>query len=200
MVVPNYGEIRALTIRQPWCQAVADGVKMTENRAEGFPKNYRGLLLIHSAVAFSAAGFTDLRMTQYRDESNARLGDPTVLPIARVLAVCDVVDIHPASGCCAPWGEETYAPNNPEDRPPGRVTHLTFEGMVKLPKPVGARGGLGLWRPDDDLVIEVCHQLAELITWDSTNAAELADKGGIGPLYWAAVAEPSPYSTGALPW
>lgn len=199
-------ELRALTVRQPWCEAIVDRHKPIENRSQGFPKRHRGPVLLHAAKGWSDRGRYDDRI---RDAWHSRPGHPS--PFARghdegrdyairhvpayhgrpprpflagvVLGIGELVDVHPAVGCCAPWGEETYPPANPEQRPPGRVTHLVFEDVHRLPRPIAARGALGLWRPDDDLELEVCHALAELITWDADAARALAERGDLAQLW-----------------
>lgn len=186
--------LRALTVRQPWAQAIAEAAdrphdaKTIENRAAGFPKTYRGPLLIHAGAAWSHHGIRDPRIRRLFNvaEHDIDLTAPwETFPTAAVIAICDVADIHPASNCCAPWGEETYQPANPEDRPPGQVTHLVLEHVTRL-RPIPAKGRLGLWQPDPDLHLEVAHALAEQCTWDPDAAHRLAERGDAGQL-WAAV-------------
>lgn len=174
------GDLRALTIRQPWAEAVADGHKPTENRSQGFPKRHRGLVLIHAAKGWSVRGQRDERVREHY-----RIGDFVRMhyQLGAVLAVADLVDVHPAAGCCAPWGEETYPPANPEARPPGIVTHLTFDHPVRLPHAIPARGALGLWRPDDDLTLEVAHALASLVSWDLPGATAVAERSDVEQLW-----------------
>lgn len=147
--------MKALTVRQPWAECIAEGLKLIENRSQGFPKAYRGLLAIHAGAGWSIRGAADRRVVD-------ALRDLDRWPLIRghVLAVAEVVDIHPASGCCEPWGEETYPPANPEARPPGRVTHLVLEDVRRLARPLPARGALGLWTVDADLEHEILRQVA----------------------------------------
>lgn len=139
---------RCLTVREPWASAVVDGHKPVENRSQGFPKGYRGQLWIHSAQQVNARGVTDPRIT-------AVYGIAPTCWLGHVIGAVDVVDIHPASGCCEPWGEQTYPPANAEQRPPGVVTHIVMENPRRLRHPIPARGALGLWRPDTDLAYEL---------------------------------------------
>lgn len=191
-------EVRALTVRQPWAQAIADGHKLVENRSQGFPKGYRGPLLIHAGQGWSERGRRDPKLLDiYRQGDpfgHALRHDPAYRQrppwpfAAGVLAVAEVADIHPAASCCAPWGEDTYPPSNPERRPPGIVTHLVLDRVVKLRLSIPARGALGLWRPDDDLRIEVAHALASLVHWDTPGATSVAERGDIAQL-WHLLAE-----------
>ena len=177
-------QIRALTVRQPWAEAIVDGHKPTENRSQGFPKTFRGILLIHAGKGWSVRGQRSPLIRNVYDVEH-RVAPATFDAMARgaVIGLVYVPEIHPASGCCAPWGEETYAPSNPELRPPGRVTHLTLEHPVRLPRPIPATGRLGLWIPDYDLRLEVAHALAELVTWDRAGAETVAGRADVAQLY-----------------
>jgi hypothetical protein len=205
--------MRLLTVRQPWAEAIADGAKLTENRSQGFPKGYRGLLGIHAGLGWSERAVWDERIRAlWHDQHGARHPSPPALAdrghanacdyairhvpayhgrpphpfqAGVVLALAELVDVHPAAGCCAPWGEDSYPPANPEARPPGQVTHLVLDNVRRI-RPVPAKGRLGLWRPDDDLAIELAHRLAELVTWDQAAAERVADRGDVAQL-WAVV-------------
>lgn len=142
--------VKALTVRQPWATAIADGHKLVENRSQGFPKRYRGDLAIHTARTWSERGRHDARILAAYGRSPSVLRD-----LGCVIAVVEVVDIHAACDCCAPWGEQSYPPANAEQRPPGVVTHIVMENVRKLARPLPARGALGLWTPDDDLALEL---------------------------------------------
>ena len=43
-------DVRAITIRQPWADAVATGAKLRENRGARFPAGYRGPILVHAGT------------------------------------------------------------------------------------------------------------------------------------------------------
>lgn len=206
---------RGLTVRQPWATPIVRGVKDTENRSERFAKSFRGMLLIHAGADTSRAGWEDPRIIGWGMETGGdtlrvlhqghrqqlahgrRRDHPalaTAFPRRAVLGVVEVVDIHPDAGCCKPWGEESYEPNNPEDRPPGRVTHLVLERPTEFAEPIPLqRGALNLWRPDPDLMLEVAHRLAELVTWDLEGARQIAERGGDydADYLWAALDEAS---------
>lgn len=147
--------MRVLTVRQPWAEAIACGAKLIENRSQGFPRNYRGALAIHAGAEWSTRGATDPRIRAlFRERDTFR-----VAVYRAVIAVAELVDVHHANGCCAPWGEDTYPPANPEARPPGIVTHLVLADVRRLERPIPARGALGLWTPDEDLRAELAEAL-----------------------------------------
>ena len=163
-VADGWEGVRAITVRQPWAEAIADGVKLVENRSSGFPKNHRGLVLLHAAQEWSERGrrdprilgvWSDQRLYALRHEVAWRKRPPHPFRSSAVVAVMEVVDIHPSAGCCKPWGEDTYPPANPKASPPGQVTHLVFEDVRRLTSPVPASGALGLWKPDPELVAAV---------------------------------------------
>jgi hypothetical protein len=127
--------IRALTIRQPWADAITHGTKRTENRTWQPPKKHIGTrILIHAGAAHDPMGrfiITD------RDALNS-------WPDTRgaILATATLTDCHAAAGCCAPWGE----PN---------VFHWELADVTALPEPVPCKGRLGLWTPPGDVLATV---------------------------------------------
>lgn len=135
---------RAITIREPWCSAVVDGVKPVENRRRGFPLYYRGLVLAHSSLKWSERGAEDPRiLIEYEP-------DPALFVFGAVIGQVDLADVHPDTGCCRPWGESEYVEKD------GTVVtgliHLVFEDAQRYGEPVPARGALGLWQPSLELL------------------------------------------------
>jgi hypothetical protein len=115
--------VKALTVWQPWADCIASGAKPIENRTRPF--HYRGPLAIH-------AGLRRDRHAERWPLVRAAVGDPDVLPTGALVAVADLVDCHPDTGCCRPWGE------------PGAY-HLVLAHVRRLRRPIPARGQLGLW-------------------------------------------------------
>lgn len=134
--------MKALTIRQPWCWAIARGWKNIENRS--WTTKYRGPLAIHAAGRWDDEPEECLR--EVRDKARAQgaelpyaMGDDAPLcNTGLVLAVVDLVDIctlnltAPFTGCCGEWGVRDQA-------------HWRLENVRVLPEPVPAKGRLGLW-------------------------------------------------------
>ena len=155
MTVP---EVRAITVRPPWAQAIAVGAKPIENRGARFPRRYRGPVLIHAGSSWSARGAVDDRVARtlgFEDRHRA-----TSVRSA-ILAVADLVDVHPASpaccepgGGCHPWGETSY--REAGGREIREVSHLVLDDTRSLARRVPWQAGrLGLWTPPADLVAEV---------------------------------------------
>lgn len=148
-------------MRQPWAWAIAmlDGnpdAKNVENRSAGFPSAYRGPLLVHAAKE-AWAGQLDPASTSHA----ALLTLATRVPFedlrSVVLAVVELADVHPDTGCCRPWGESAYTG---ADRAQHRgVVHLVLEDVRPLAEPIPCRGALGLWRPPAEVEMAVFEQL-----------------------------------------
>lgn len=170
--------MKAITVRQPWAECIADGYKLTENRGAGFPAKFRGWVLIHAGAAWSERGQLDTRVrstfsSRHDDRSMARyvalrhghpVGNRPVPPFQGgcVLARAWLADVHPDTGCCRPWGESEYVASDGKLRQ--GVAHLTFEDVQRVGVPIVARGALGLWTAPDDVVAAVDAQLGAVIT------------------------------------
>lgn len=125
--------MKALTIRQPWADAIVHQTKRVENRT--WKTNYRGLVLIHAGAAH------DPQAAIYGPRPDVR---------SAVLAIAEIDDCHYSEDgqCCGPWGEEN-------------VYHWHLCEVRPLPKPVCCKGRLGLWTPAADIVTAVETQLQE---------------------------------------
>lgn len=87
--------VRAVSVRQPWADAILFGGKRTENRTWALPCAAAGnVVLIHAAKSADRAVLPTWMTDQWPDNRGALIGH------ARILGS------HQASGrCCAPWGE-----------------------------------------------------------------------------------------------
>ncbi|MET9436920.1 hypothetical protein [Streptomyces sp. NPDC006551] len=142
--------MRALTVRQPYADAIVWGAKRTENRTRPIPAAHLGTtILIHAAKDPHASGVvaSDFTSTPWPDTRSAILGT----------AVLD--SYHQAAGdCCTPWGE-----------PDG--WHWQLRDVRPLPRPVPASGALGLWTPPVDVLHDVQVQFWEPTPTVPTGAA-----------------------------
>ncbi|MDJ0342203.1 ASCH domain-containing protein [Streptomyces sp. H10-C2] len=127
--------MKALTIRQPWADAIAHQTKRLENRT--WKTNYRGLVLIHAAAA------PDRTAIVYGPRPDTR---------SAVIATARISDCHYSDDgrCCGPWGDEN-------------VYHWTLTDVSTLPEPVPCKGRLGLWTPAADIVTAVLEQEREAV-------------------------------------
>jgi hypothetical protein len=121
---------RALTIRQPWAGAIAHQTKRVENRSWKLPAKYEGArILIHAAAQ--------------RDRFAVVYG-PHLDVYSAVVGVATLSGCHWSEDgtCCGPWGFD-------------RAYHWTLADVIALPEPVPAKGRLGIWTPDADLIAAV---------------------------------------------
>lgn len=139
--------MRALTIRQPWADAIAHGTKRTENRSWPAPAKHIGTrILIHAAAA------DDKKAVLPRD---ANIGQAFGrIPIAQhgaIIAVATLAGCHFDSGCCTPWGMADYY-------------HWELVDVTALPEPVPAKGALGFWTPAEETIDAILRQDTE-VAW-----------------------------------
>lgn len=126
--------MKALTIRQPWADAIAHGTKRTENRTRKAPAKHIGTrILIHAGLAYDPMGrfiITDRdALASWPDNRGA------------VIAVATLASAHFAADgtCCKEWGEP-------------KVFHWMLADVTALPDPVPVKGALGFWTPGEEIV------------------------------------------------
>lgn len=146
-------EHRILSVRQPWAWCIFHG-KGTENRTH--KTGFLGRLWIHAGAGWSRRGENDPRVLEaWNAGSSRRMGMPTSTPwaygfrLSAIVGSVDLVDCHPDSGCCRPWGESHYVDAAGTSRTD--LWHWVFEKPQELRHAVDAKGRLGIWRPDPDL-------------------------------------------------
>lgn len=134
--------VRALTVRQPWASLIASGVKPVENRTWPVPATWaeRGPLLIHAGAAVDRAayGYEHVGRALFETVGNEEL------PTSAIIAVVGSVRAHRdgIGGHCEPWGVDD-------------CWHWVLSDVRRLPRPVPAKGRLGLWVPDAGLLAAV---------------------------------------------
>jgi hypothetical protein len=126
--------MKALTIRQPWAGAIAHQSKRVENRTWKLPAKHEGArILIHAGA---------------QPDRLAVVYGPHLDVYGAVVAVATITGCHWAEEdrLCSPWSEDD-------------AYHWTLTDVIALPKPVAAKGALGFWTPDDDVLAAVEGQL-----------------------------------------
>lgn len=124
----------ALTIQQPWADAIVYDTKRTENRSWPIPPAHVGArILIHAGKA---------------EDRNAVLARGRDWPDLRgvIVATARITSCHQANTkgplCCAPWGfPDTW--------------HWQLDDVWRLPTPLAASGLQKLWRPTRSLITAV---------------------------------------------
>jgi ASCH domain len=123
------GDRRALSVRRPWANLIIAGHKTVENRS--WSTGHRGELVIHGGQAWDPDGVRLAAELGVDDFDNPHQCSGGYLGLVRL------VDVHPADGCCAPWGEHG----------PG-IVHWVLADPVAFATPVPGKGRLGLyWIP-----------------------------------------------------
>jgi hypothetical protein len=134
----------ALTIQQPWADAIAHGDKRTENRTWPIPPQHMGArILLHAGKAVDRRAVL-VRGRDWPDHRGAVIGT----------ARLDSCHQATTSGllCCAPWGHPSgaFAP----------TWHWRLTEVRALELPIEAKGFQKLWRPPAGLVRAVRSQFA----------------------------------------
>lgn len=134
--------MKALTVKQPWANAIAHGSKRTENRTWPAPAKHLGTrVLIHAGAAYDPMG----RFIIDRDDLDS-------WPDTRgaILAVATLASCHfDGDGCsenCTAWGQR-------------QVFHWKFADVSQLAIPVPAKGALGFWAPGASVLAAIEAQL-----------------------------------------
>lgn len=146
--------MRALTVRQPYADAIAHGQKTVENRTKSLPPKYAGVpVLLHAAKQPHA---TRITATDLAEVTGARVTDWTDIRSA-ILAVVRFRGSHRADAdgtwCCRPWGQVTT-------RVQPEVWHWEIDQVTLLDEPVPATGALGFWNVPDDVLAAVQQQIS----------------------------------------
>ena len=163
--------MKALSVRQPWIDAILYGGKRIENRLKWKSCHHRGPLLLHAAKGYTLAEYDDAvdfmhccgiawrpdmhpRVApdnyQWTEGQNAR---------GAIVGVCDVIDvIYPGGKAGYPSGGifgkvppiSPFAPNHPRagDRWYMGGFALVLDNVRALAAPVPWRGMLGLFDVD----------------------------------------------------
>ena len=177
------GEMRVLTVRQPWAWAIIHGGKDVENRLRSLGP-YRGPVAIHAAQQLAPEALDSFMLRRAwhlagdmpQRQTSSGMFEPVLeesydeeaswLPLGAVIGVVDLADEHPSGDCWRkPWKWETADPVNGDycsDWAMADHHHLVLANPRPLARPIPATGRLGLWRPDDDLLAAITVQLAEV--------------------------------------
>jgi len=146
--------VRALTVRQPYADAIAWGQKKIENRTIPLPAKYIGVpVMLHAGKEPHASKLTAKDLADITGCQGTSAWPDTR---SAILAVIRFKDFHPADGsvhwCCRPWGQVPTAQHP-------KVWHWEIGEVTRLDEPVPASGALGFWTPDDDTLAAVQHQI-----------------------------------------
>lgn len=152
--------MKALTVRQPWAWAIVHGGKDVENRTQAW--SYRGPLAIHAGARESQSGVHSPLVQRAMGDAMRAGRLPIDLAFGAFIGVVDLVDVHsewdcmggPTESLCTPWAETACRGSHDEECPASTrpMVHLELASPRPLAQPIPARGRLGLWTPDDDVL------------------------------------------------
>jgi len=132
----------AITIRQPWAWAIAEGLKSIENRV--WRTRFRGPIYIHAAGGGLRAGDTDGFLPKLVAAEQLRYGEVRggVIDVDKLVhgALIAVGYLTHCSSDRAALTEEDqiWAVEN--------CWHFHLRSVRKLQRPIPCRGALGIWR------------------------------------------------------
>lgn len=155
------GELRILTVRQPWAWAIIDsGTKDVENRIRNIAGAYRGPIAIHAGLSFDDDALTSPPLKAAFDSYRSGRGWSREYR-GVILGVVDLVDVHHDMSCphdpsrrgyragqCSGWAE------------PGERWHLVLANPRALSEPIPYKGALGLRRLDAETAARVWEAIA----------------------------------------
>lgn len=153
--------MKAISLWQPWAQAIALGSKTIETRS--WSTAHRGLLAIHAS---KRRVVTDLIFLQSQAKWRAALqlnGDVKIwddLPFGAIVAICDLVDCKRTDDFTvgdlhtlkpSPLAIYTYTERGLGDFAPGRFGWV-LQNVRILPEPIPYKGQQGFFNVPDELI------------------------------------------------
>ena len=145
--------MRVITVRQPWAWAIVHGGKDVENRTRNIAGAYRGPVAIHAGEAFATEGFKDPTYQAARNAAGPVVRQ-VVLNRGSIIGMVALMDVHLSATHEERWNVEL---ERREQCSPWAMVdhyHLVFENPRAI-DPIPAKGKLGLWRPDAELLARI---------------------------------------------
>ena len=139
------GDIRALTVQQPWAHAIAHLDKRTENRTRPLRRGIE-TLFIH-------AGKAPLDPRAAEPFFHRRIRLPEDLAYGAIVAVTSIV------GCCGAGFPGARGGCDCDSWAADGQWHWQLGDVTPLREPVPCKGALGLWKPTPDVIDAVLAQL-----------------------------------------
>lgn len=124
----------ALSIRQPYAEAIVTGIKDIENRT--WPVRFRGRIFVHAAKAPSWDAF------EYYPELEAVFPASYEYPLGAIVGEVDITDCVELSS--SRWFAGPFG--------------FVLRNAVRYDEPVAVSGKLGLWRVPDNVRCELADQ------------------------------------------
>lgn len=167
------GEVRALSLWQPWASLIAFGEKRIETRS--WTTKYRGPIAVHAAKTLE--GIRDLTcdgsMPPEEPFASALYGHGMTkwgdLPFGAIVAVADLTEVWDGMDALGNLTADNAFPETRETREtrefpeheiafggygPGRFGFV-LERVRPLATPIPLRGRQGMWRLDNETAVQV---------------------------------------------
>ena len=143
--------LKAITVRQPWADAIIRGWKSVENRS--WPTKVRGTIAVHAAQKAEDKEFFEfVRSKGLQDEVFLDDESAKELPRGAVIGLVDIVDCVTSSA--SPWFEGPFRFVLANPRPL---------------RPIACRGALQIFDLDRLVTEEIERQLEDRATSRSSN-------------------------------
>lgn len=141
--------MKALSIKQPWAEAILQGVKRVENRTWG--TKYRGPVIVHAGLTFDRKGYDWL---VDREVAAVAAGGGEFLWPGRLwqkdfYSRGGFLGVMEITGCSAP-GEQSGAADPWRD--PAQYG-WQIGRVLRFAEPVPGKGRLGLFQPPDEVAV-----------------------------------------------
>ena len=152
--------MRVITVRQPWAWAIVRGGKDVENRTRNIAGSYRGPVAIHAGLRYDHEATQPVRdMVGYtRFPDLPHTWNRSRWALGAIIGVVELVDVHEPDAFpdgrpfCWPDGWVTGTMCSPWAMDGHRHLELANPRAVA---PIPAKGKLGLWRPDAELLAQI---------------------------------------------
>lgn len=145
--------MKALTVRQPYADAIAHGAKPVENRTRPLPPRYAGVpVLLHAAKDPHATSITPTDLAEVTGADITAWTDTRSAIIAQIRFRGSHLSTE-GHWCCRPWGQVPT-------RIQPVVWHWEIDQVILLDQPVPATGALGFWTVPDDVLAAVRQQIS----------------------------------------
>jgi predicted transcriptional regulator len=160
--------MKAITIKQPYASLIVEGIKDIENRTWKCPEKYIGQrVLIHSSSSEKYDKlpldkmFTESQLSRLYEKYTETELCKRVYPFGAIIGSVEIVDCvvnHPSI-----WAEKTEEPleyyTGEEEFGYCTIYNWVLANPIKFPKPIPAKGKLGFWESECEILI--CNQCGQ---------------------------------------
>lgn len=153
-------DMRAVTVRPPWSEAIIRLGKDVENRSRNIAGSYRGPVAIHAGLRVDPFAYDHHEFQVVNRIASGWGGYQPHHDRGAIVGVVDLVDVHHADGC-GTQGEDQLGPWHEICSPWAMADHwhLVLVNPRTLREPIPFRGRLGLWHLPNQIITRITEQL-----------------------------------------